>query len=345
MYECPYHVGAKYTLLLAPFNAHEHSEDTKALLPVRIRVNVLDTYTFTQSSAMKVAIESSLPEGRSGTKTLPSVAVLKLYDRRYIEERTRKPGIKYWTHEKEVEAMKTGPVASQDEPIQSDVYTFDTVLNDGNQGAVENELNGVERKGEYDESNEDSEIDDLGLEFQLASDDEPIAQWKIEERYRRIVTKWFITEYEAYKLLEPLQGVSIPTFYGTTSFDAETLSEMPPGIITEVKGILIEFIEGQSLDQLHKDSAIIQRFQSIGRSAITCFESIISYGVLHGDVRVANLIVRNPDGRVFLIDFAHAVKRKADEDDDDWQEHVRCEREADAMRDFLFKRGLLVGSI
>ena len=343
MYECPYHVGAIYTLLLAPFIAYEHSEDIEALSPVQIRVRVFDTYTFTQSPTMKVAIESSIPDEWSGINTLPSVAVLKLYDRRYIEERRRKPGIKYWNHEKEAEATKTGP---GDEPIQSDVSTtLDATTNDRNQDAVEKELNGSESEGEYDESNEDSEIDDLELEFQLASDDEPIAQWKIEERYRRIVTKWFITESETYKLLKPLQGTSIPTFYGTTSFDAETLSEMPPGIITEVKGILIEFIEGQSLDQIHEDSTIAGRFPSIGRSAVTCFESIVSYGVLHGDVRVANLVVRNSDGRVFLIDFAHAVKRKAEEDDDHWQERVRCEREADAMRCFLFKRGLLVGSI
>src|SRR5216117_2889004 len=88
-YECPYTSGAEFYLIVRPPPARNRPASTA-------RIKVLETYTFTKSQTMKIAITSN-------DSTLLTVALLKLFDRWYLEERmnhskARRP----WNYDREL---------------------------------------------------------------------------------------------------------------------------------------------------------------------------------------------------------------------------------------------------
>ena len=119
---------------------------------------------------------------------------------------------------------------------------------------------------------------------------------------------------------------------------------MRQGVLTEVRGILLQYINGQQLDTITPESPLALTYPELGLAAIDCLEKIVPLDVLHGDVRVANFIVRYSDGHVFLVDFAHSILRKPNESDVLWKKRTTYEREASAMKDFLQNRGLIKAS-
>ena len=116
---------------------------------------------------------------------------------------------------------------------------------------------------------------------------------KLRPRYQ--TTLWFKTEFRAYRQLEPLQGTCVPRFYGVTLFDDR--APLAAGVDTDVLGILLEFIEGVTLEELDPESGLAINNPHIGQAAVNCFEKIIPFGVLHGDARLVNIVIK-PDGRV-----------------------------------------------
>jgi hypothetical protein len=126
-----------------------------------------------------------------------------------------------WSHQKEAEAesfAKASPMSVRvDGGYSSDASTAELDASDGGSNS--------EGSGGTDE-------------------DEDLNPWEVEEYYRDLVRKWFKTEVKAYQQLRSLQGVCVPKFFGTVFFDHQSLCRMPAGILTEVPGILLEFIEG-----------------------------------------------------------------------------------------------------
>jgi len=90
--ECPYASGAELVLPLST------SENCEKLSNFHIRVRVIDVLALTNGQAMKVAIIAQ-PDGSS----LPSMAFLKLYDRRFLRDRLEDEP---WTHAGELKAQK-----------------------------------------------------------------------------------------------------------------------------------------------------------------------------------------------------------------------------------------------
>lgn len=133
-----------------------------------------------------------------------------------------------------------------------------------------------------------------------------LKQWKTENWYRSDAKRLFWKETEAYTQLRSLQGHCIPTFYGETEFD-ETSSQAD-GIDTHVRGILLEFIEGFSLEEIEVDSPVAVTNPQIRQRIFDCFTKVTELGILHNDVRPANVMIRK-DGRIFLIDFVQAIFR------------------------------------
>src|SRR5271154_2666682 len=109
--------------------------------------------------------------------------------------------------------------------------------------------------------------------------------------YRYETTSWFKTEWRAYRQLRQLQGLFIPTCYGTISFDKS--SELPFGIDIDVPGILLEFIDGITLEDIDIQSSISAQHPHIAEAALECFNEIVLFGVFHNDVRLANIMVNN----------------------------------------------------
>jgi hypothetical protein len=133
-----------------------------------------------------------------------------------------------------------------------------------------------------------------------------LSQWQCENWYLYDVERLFSTETKAYTVLQNLQGHCIPTFYGETEFDKNSPQES--GIDTCVRGILIEFLNGLSLEEIEIDSQVAIANPQIGQRILDIFTKVTELGILQNDVRPANVIILN-DGRVFLIDFAQAIFR------------------------------------
>src|SRR5271170_5705833 len=96
--QSPYSVGAEFVLLVR--TCVDYLDDG----PIsHIRVKVLQTHTFTCSQTMKVAIIAN-----SGECEIPSVAFLKLYDRRYLEDRMEEGAPNKWNEQREGNANKIG---------------------------------------------------------------------------------------------------------------------------------------------------------------------------------------------------------------------------------------------
>ena len=313
-YECPYAVGAELVLLLHP-PRHTQTDSVKHSVstPTQLVIKILETCSFTKSQALKVSVVSQSIED----DTVPSLAFLKLYDRRYLDERTGNDAFYPWNHQKEAEAETIARASGKTVRVN---------------GVNSSDDHASESSAEEDSDSEESDGTD--------DQDDELNPWEVEEYYRELVRKWFKTEVGAYNQLQSLQGICIPKFFGTVTFDPQSLSRMPPGVLTEVHGILLQFIDGKRLDEIDNESTLVRKHKHIGHAAVICFERIHSLGVLHGDVRLGNLMVRNSDGRVFLMDFALATLRQKDEDDQEWAERIRRENEVFAMKEFLQRKEL-----
>ena len=185
----------------------------------------------------------------------------------------------------------------------------------------------------------DDDLDDEELEAVKGLDDQAIDQYRVEKRYRDRVRTWFKHESRAYFQLQNLRGQCIPEFYGTTTFDIDSINEMPLGILIEVPGILIQFISGIMLDELEPDSPIALKYPHIGEMAVNCIRQLALHGVLHGDIRLPNFIIRE-DGRVFVFDFAFASIRESGVSDEEWNAKVTRMEEELLLKIFLDEKGL-----
>ena len=313
-YECPYAVGAELAILLDPPH-HLPTDSVKCTVPTpsQLLIKILEICSFTKSQALKVSVVSESIEDDS----VPSVAFLKLYDRRYLDERMGNNAFHPWNHQKEAEAESIAQASGK-------TFRFD--------GGYSSDDRSSESGAEEDSDAEETD-DTVGQ-------DEELDPWEIEDYYRDLVRKWFKTEVRAYNQLQSLQGICIPKFFGTVTFDPQSLSRMPPGVLTEVHGILLQFIDGKPLDEIDKESPLARTHEHIGQATVVCFERIHSLGVLHGDVRLGNLMVRNSDGRVFLVDFALATLRGKDDSDQEWTGRIRRESEVFAVKEFLQRKEL-----
>ncbi len=185
----------------------------------------------------------------------------------------------------------------------------------------------------------DNDLDDEELEAVKSLDDQAVDQYRVEKRYHDRVSSWFKHEARAYFHLPSLQGLCIPEFYGTTTFNIDSINEMPPGILIEVPGILIQFLNGITLDELEPDSPIALKYPHIGETAVNCVRQLTLRGVLHGDIRLPNFIVRE-DGRVFIFDFAFARFRESDVPDEEWNAKVTQMEEELLAKIFVDEKGL-----
>ena len=252
---------------------------------------------------------------QSSEYDLPLIAFLKLYDHRYLEDRMQDDSKDSWNPQVEEQVTYV---------VQKLKACLDAKRSSG--------VNGIQGDGrDYDEDDYDEEADLMD-----ESDACAVELWRRDCFYRDSTKSWFDTECKAYNTLRPLQGLCVPTFYGSTLFDER--AEYSQDIHTDVSGILLEFINGINLEDFDVTSPLALTRPQIGQATVNCYKRIISLGVLHGDVRLPNIIVRN-DGRVFLLDFALAMIREK-QSDDDWNEQINSEGEMRLIKMLLDKKAL-----
>lgn len=274
----------------------------------------------------------------SGEISLPTNAILKLYDHRYLGDRIGEDARSPWDVDREKKAERIRQLLQEKK-----------VLIEGNETEPSRELALPSEQTtfwseEADSSSEDSDSSTAAEEtdenkyYRILVDTlrevrpSDLAQWHTEFWYHYDVKNLFCKETEAYSRLRSLQGHCIPTFYGTTEFD-----ETAPTTVLDtcVRGILLEYIDGFSLEDVEADSPIAIGNPHIGQRVFGIFSKVAEMGILHNDVRPANVMVRN-DGRVFLLDFAQAILRgKEPFSAQHWTKKVRKWGELDVTRKML----------
>jgi hypothetical protein len=301
---CPYTVGAKFALRLSvpPYASQKNAE-------YPIRVKVLQVNPFTSSQTMKVAILDK-PEDSE----LPSVAFLKLYDHRYlynpfeVDDSSDDDFFPWEDAPKHSDIKKEGALETKDDIEANNGIgkngTQDHVITAGDDEQVtEPEIS----QPSHFRNHLDSDPLDDGCsteEEDYGKDLKPKRTMfmshhfadKIKSHDMKICIE---TESEVYRLLQPLQGQIIPKYYGATAFSGEI---HPTGIEKEVRGILLEYIDGEPLHKIDDKNLFVSGVY-IGWIVTHCFEKIISLGVQHEDLGLTNIMVRK-DGTVVFLDFA-----------------------------------------
>ncbi|KAF4958465.1 hypothetical protein FGADI_2387 [Fusarium gaditjirri] len=132
---------------------------------------------------------------------------------------------------------------------------------------------------------------------------------RFEAALWRLAHKHYRTESEAYARMQDLQGVLIPKLYAVVRL-------VTPGETTRVAeylnipGILLESIEGYSLDDLVTAPgapATEQEWSSIVQRAIDSTHEINKRGIILDDSAPRNVVVDQTTKQVFIIDFAQCL--------------------------------------
>jgi serine/threonine protein kinase len=162
-------------------------------------------------------------------------------------------------------------------------------------------------------------------------DSDDYEDWDWERKYRVVNQELFQNEATVYEHLRPLQGSIIPRRYALVHVLNAT---RVPGFLGEVPGLLLEYIEGNTMDELEVGTNISQDdAQQAGLQAFDIMHHLRDHNVIHFDLRLANFIVSIVRPlRVVIIDFAISRIRDEDETDEDWEEEVRMEDEVHGMR-------------
>lgn len=262
-------------------------ENSSTAIHVRIR----KLHTRTLSCTMAVDIED-------GGQLLPSHAFLKLYDRRFADQLRRDFKAKEWTREVE-EAY-----------IQSV----------GN-GSWEEFLYNLHKVPYFQDDTEDDWAD-----------------WQNEAHFANELLKFFKAEVAAYNALYEQQGKTVPKLLTVVQLDLAIGANTTPTNLAiapkvnnslgiqpfQVKGILLQYIEGFSLRQV-PERCPRSTWQGIIDQAVSIVRLFGDYNILNEDVRTENCIISpttNDEGEqryhVFMIDFGHCLIRREDETDLEW---------------------------
>ena len=158
------------------------------------------------------------------------------------------------------------------------------------------------------------------------------------------------SETTAYQRLEHLQGDCIPTMYANVKLldggcygtndtiaaqDGEQIKKASSSSL-EIKGILIEHVDGFLLDDL-AEYAPESSWAEICEQAIAIVNKISDCDLMNKDTRPTNVLVSDSDSktnrgsRVVVIDFALSVLREQGKSDEQWREQKRIQDEEGAI--------------
>ncbi|KAG9087576.1 hypothetical protein FRC06_002471 [Ceratobasidium sp. 370] len=150
---------------------------------------------------------------------------------------------------------------------------------------------------------------ELNTYFRRKLDDPPEL---VEHLLATKIGPYFDSECAVYRQLLDLQGSCIPIFYGATQFvGGLSIPDLDP----PVRGVLLEFIPGISLDTIRPH---LVDLDAVISNTIRIVDLCGDMGVLNRDVRFGNFILK-PNGSVVMIDFAHARLRGMEEGDMAWK--------------------------
>ena len=213
---------------------------------------------------------------------LETKAILKLYDRRFATGLRRHIKVEPWT------------------PATEEIYK-QYVL----QGRADKLFELLDEPSD-DEKSIDSDFDDE------EEHDDNLKIGQNEGFLHYYSCNLYSREVRAYESLRDLQERMIPKFLARIRLPSRD-TDIPEQFrkYFDIRGILIEYIEGFNLSEL-EIKAPKSQWQVICDNAIDIVHLIGDHGILNNDVRPENFLVRsNPEGKyqVFQIDFSDAHHR------------------------------------
>lgn len=117
-------------------------------------------------------------------------------------------------------------------------------------------------------------------------------------------------ETAAYVALKDLQGSVVPKYYGsyTLELSAHTGGQQRQ---RHVRLILIEWIQGTSMDRLDSKDFSQSKRQALMKMVVDSESTIYNRGIHHRDIHPRNVIIVNPQGqsRVSIVDFGRFCAR------------------------------------
>ena len=137
----------------------------------------------------------------------------------------------------------------------------------------------------------------------------------------------------AYRVLNGLQGQSIPILFATVSLQIQSTTNPEYQKFFNISGILLEHIDGFHLTHL----ASKVPWQSICDDAVAIVTAASACGILNMDIRPDNFVVRKIPGRTgtvykpILLDFALSRTQGAEESNADWNVERRTQDEEGAI--------------
>jgi hypothetical protein len=159
----------------------------------------------------------------SGGYPLPTHAILKLYDHRYLGDRVGEDAKNPWGVEREAKAEKIRKLLEEKKDIiQGKIPEPPTGFRLPSEGLELANLSSdipnppAEEDGSSTEEVEENKYYRILVNTLKQVSPSDLSQWKTENWYRSDTERLFSTETEAYAQLHPLQGHCIPTFYGET---------------------------------------------------------------------------------------------------------------------------------
>lgn len=270
--------------------------------------NIQVTITRAHPVSMSPAMEVQMAVGNGCRK-----AFLKFFDRRFGGDRRKQP------HNQQAEAvwldsLRSGFAQSYLDDLQ--------------------EADDRVRKARFEEEDDD-DSEDESEESEESEDDDEYKQQQIHEAtiYYH-AQESYKNEVRAYGQLASLQGKCIPRFIDTVIDDSVPAPADLPATYFQVPGILIEYIPGFTLRDLHlaiPDSPNI--WQGIVEEAIEMVKQVNAAGLVHDDCQLRNVIISETSRGKFqsyLIDFAQCSFRDdfTDTDNDEdmrgWKFRVHC---------------------
>lgn len=129
-----------------------------------------------------------------------------------------------------------------------------------------------------------------------------------------------------------MQGTAIPRCYASILVNPSPADSGVPE--ASVYGLILEDVGGVDLSNVDVSSG---DYTALGHCLMAAVHQFPAYGVLHADIRSANIVISSPT-RIVVLDFGHAILRTADINDEDWEERVERREETVAIGFILQKR-------
>ncbi len=145
------------------------------------------------------------------------------------------------------------------------------------------------------------------------------------------------TELAAYRLLHRLQGRYIPRLLGVARLRITPESTTLHPITDVVQGLVFEYIPGVSMSKLKPGVDVSeQEAERISSQVMEALRTIEAKNcLLHNDIHIGNVILREGNRSPVIIDFGQAGIRDPDLSDEEWSDAVRAGPDTRYMRRLL----------